>query len=413
MTEGVVVPASDYLDCLLEGYQNAETVYSQAVSDVVVAEIRRDKAKQAKDLALQRFEEAHKQYGGSSTISIVEKKLQKTTAKSERTTPPKSSTSYMPSHHRAKYINAAQKLAGKLKNVTKEKDYFPPPDVSHSSSTSVALSATSAAIPNTTSMSHPVRIGNTKPPVDITNQQSSLGTKKPPLPKLFFKTNNKNSRSSLKDTTNNRTATKKTSSNMCNDKTETGNRAAVRNKKRTSRIVPAPLDQLQGNPCNVLGICKGRTRDWFQAHFDGCENNLGLVRHFYKASFGTQTNVKTKQVKVYSIVLDDNWNDFVSTTSDVQEIYIGNSPKIVKALVKQQPCQKEPIAIFFAPKKKSRGGTTANTLHYGGHWKIIPGSGSTHTSNPPQEVKGRERHCLVKFEFVGINQQIIEVMNQE
>ena len=43
------IPPSDYINALLTGYQYAEKVYSQAVSDVIAAEVRRDEAKKIRD----------------------------------------------------------------------------------------------------------------------------------------------------------------------------------------------------------------------------------------------------------------------------------------------------------------------------------------------------------------------------
>ena len=61
------ISASEYLNSLLAAYQTAEKHYSQAVTDLVAAEIRRDEAKTAKEEALIRLENARAKYGGTSS----------------------------------------------------------------------------------------------------------------------------------------------------------------------------------------------------------------------------------------------------------------------------------------------------------------------------------------------------------
>jgi len=123
------------------------------------------------------------------------------------------------------------------------------------------------------------------------------------------------------------------------------------------------------------------------------------------------TNEKTKEISVHTIVLNDEWNELVTDTSEIQEMYIGKSSdpnakpssrdRAALALVK--PPQREPIALFFAPKK-AQG---SNDIHYGGHWKVVDGK----MLAPPRAVKGQLRQCLVKFQFVGVSQAIVNALN--
>jgi hypothetical protein len=181
-------------------------------------------------------------------------------------------------------------------------------------------------------------------------------------------------------------------------------------KRKPSRISAGPFVPLDTHK-EVYEICKGRSREWFDEHLD-CEN-LGLVKKFYQASFGTKTNEKTKKVSVATIVLSDDWNDLVSNTSDLQEMYIGKNTapganptlrdRAAEALV--APPQKEPVALFFAPKI-SKG---TSDIYYGGHWKIVDGK----MLSPPRSVKGQLRQCLAKFEFVGIDQAIVDAIDKD
>ena len=159
----------------------------------------------------------------------------------------------------------------------------------------------------------------------------------------------------------------------------------------------------------VLEICKGRTCDWYEANLDS--SNFGLVKRFYQAALGTKTSATTNRVYISSILLNDEWNDLVGKTSQVQELYLGTSSspdgketlrdRAARALV--QPPQKEPLAIFFAPKNKLQ----TENVYYGGHWKVIAG----HMLEPPQIVKGQPRQCLVKFVFSGVNMDLVKAIN--
>ncbi|CAJ1961063.1 unnamed protein product [Cylindrotheca closterium] len=159
----------------------------------------------------------------------------------------------------------------------------------------------------------------------------------------------------------------------------------------------------------VLAICQGRSREWYEANFDA--ESLGLAKRFYQAALGTKTHATTNQVHISSVLLNDEWNKMATTTSEVQELYIGVSntsdgketlrDRAARALV--QPRQQEPVAIFFAPKK------TRNTedVYYGGHWKVVAGK----MLEPPRVVKGMPRQCLVSFVFCGVDPNIVKAVN--
>lgn len=161
----------------------------------------------------------------------------------------------------------------------------------------------------------------------------------------------------------------------------------------------------------VLDICKGRSREWYEANLDS--ESLGLVKTFYKAALGTKTKKNTDHILVSSVLLNDEWNDIVKTTGQVQELYIGTSAhsedgktslrdRAARALI--QPPQKDSLAIFFAPKNNL--GT--DNVYYGGHWKVVAGN----MFEPPQVVKGHPRQCLVKFMFTGIDPDIVKAINE-
>eukprot|EP00339_Tiarina_fusa_P027502 CAMPEP_0117033486 /NCGR_PEP_ID=MMETSP0472-20121206/23919_1 /TAXON_ID=693140 ORGANISM="Tiarina fusus, Strain LIS" /NCGR_SAMPLE_ID=MMETSP0472 /ASSEMBLY_ACC=CAM_ASM_000603 /LENGTH=315 /DNA_ID=CAMNT_0004742409 /DNA_START=56 /DNA_END=999 /DNA_ORIENTATION=- len=311
------ISASEYLNSLLVSYQNAEKVYSQAVSDLVAAEIRRDEAKQAKDEAFDRLEEARGRYGADN-----QDQNQSQTSSPRGNPPPKMSADSFKKKGVAKNHSFQKKGPGRTNSFRK------------------GNANTSVAPP--------------PPPVPST---PNLGSKK--APKIFSKSS--------------------------------ASQDGAAPKRKPSNIAAGPFQPLPA-PTSVLEICKGRSRDWFDSNFD-CES-VGLVRKFYQASFGTKTHEKTKKVSVFTIVLNDDWNDLVSNTSEVQEMYIGKNPspngkpnlrdRAAEALVK--PPQREPVALFFAPKN-SRG---TSDIFYGGHWKVVDGKMLV----PPRAVKGQDRQCL-------------------
>lgn len=179
-------------------------------------------------------------------------------------------------------------------------------------------------------------------------------------------------------------------------------------RRASSGAVPLllALDEIK----SVLTISQGRNRDWFDKNFD-CEAH-GIVKKFYQATFSTKTSEKTKKVTVKTIVLNDEWNDLVTDTSQIQEMYIGKSPdndvkptfrdRAAEALV--NPPQQDPIALFFAPKHS----LNTNEIYYGGHWKVVDGE----MLQPPRLVKGQLQQCLARFAFVGIDRHIVEAINK-
>jgi len=158
----------------------------------------------------------------------------------------------------------------------------------------------------------------------------------------------------------------------------------------------------------LLEIATGRTAEWMQQNLN-CDR-LGLVKNFFHASFGTRTSDKTQKVRVFTLVINDESNDIVSTCGEVMDFYIssGNNPskpslrdRAAEALV--TPPQKEPVAMFAAPKSSLQ----TSDIYYIGHWKVIDGE----RLNPPKMVKGQPKQTLVKFQFVGVNPALIQAMN--
>mmetsp|Transcript_9491 Transcript_9491/g.17296 ORF Transcript_9491/g.17296 Transcript_9491/m.17296 type:complete len:153 (+) Transcript_9491:2-460(+) len=149
-------------------------------------------------------------------------------------------------------------------------------------------------------------------------------------------------------------------------------------------------------------------------------DRVGLVRRFYQASFGTKTNQETKQLSVSTILLKDDSNDLVQSTSDIQVMYIDKSTKSTApdgTAAKSQPSlrgqaaqalatpQQEPVALFFVPVKS----TGTNNIYYGGHWKVVHGE----MIDPPKTIRGRPRQCRLSFEFVGVDQSIVQAINED
>jgi hypothetical protein len=90
----------------------------------------------------------------------------------------------------------------------------------------------------------------------------------------------------------------------------------------------------------------------------------------------------------------------VSSNSDGKETL---RDRAARALV--QPPQKEPLAIFFAPKNEL--GT--DDVYYGGHWKVVAGN----MFEPPRVMKGTPRQCLVKLVFSGVDPEIVKAVNAD
>eukprot|EP00934_Nitzschia_sp_Nitz4_P007022 Nitzschia sp. Nitz4//scaffold48_size128905//118304//119320//NITZ4_003621-RA/size128905-processed-gene-0.125-mRNA-1//-1//CDS//3329553045//7012//frame0 len=333
------ISASEYLNSLLVAYQNAERTHSQAVADVVAAEIRRDEAQKAKDDALARLEEARTKYSSQSSKPADTGKQPIQRKKSGEQGRKKTLTRHS---------------SGKASNVPRKGDE----SKTHDSPAMEASKA--AAVPG-------------PPPLESKSSTIVLspraGSKK--APKIF----------------------------------STGGKASIRTSSIAGVLVPLNV------PRNVLEIAKGRSREWYGRNFD-CQV-LGVVKKFYLGAFGTKTNEQNKKVTVQTIVLNDEWNDLVSETNQIQELYIGSSTdkdakvtmrdKAAEALV--NPPQKDPVALFFAPKNA----TGSSDIFYGGHWQVVDGK----MLHPPRSVKGQPRQCLAKFQFVGINEAIVETLNRD
>jgi hypothetical protein len=341
------IPASEYINSLLTAYQYAEKIYSQAVSDVVAAEIRRDEAKKARDELFVRLENAREKYTSDGTSP---------NNTSPNDTPPR--------EHVRKNSDGGgrRKLTpqnqSKRKITIRETIEKTMPAEAPRTPTSTEEKVEESPLASTTNISPDILLSPT------------AGSKK--APRIFLSPG-----------------------------------SAGTPRKRASRFVTL-MPLVDAKP--VLDIAPGRTREWYEKNFD-CDS-CGLVKKFYLAAFGTKTNEKTQTVTVRTVVLNDEWNELATDTSQIQEMYIGKSKekdgkpnprdKAAEALV--SPPQKEPIAIFFAPKKSQ----DTSLVFYGGHWKVIDGE----MLNPPRAVKGQTRQWLVKFAFVGVDRLILEALKE-
>lgn len=339
------ISASEYLNSLLLAYQSAQKVHGQAVADVVAAEIRRDEAQKAMEEALSRLEAAREKYSsngsGSNGAGGITTPVQGIQRKKSGDQGRKKNVSRQPSK---RAVNKSDSFAKKGGGTKKTQDI---PTLDKESGQS--------EVPMPPS-----------PPVDSTSSIRMRRTNSKRAPKIF-----------------------------------TGQ------GQHSKAGVLTPLS----DATNVLEIAKGRTRDWYDKNFD-CEV-AGLVKRFYRGAFGTKMHEKTSKVTVKTIVLSDEWNDLVNDTSQIQEMYIGTNPekdskptmrdRAAEALV--APPQKEPIALFFAPRN-SNGSTE---IFYGGHWTVVDGK----MLNPPRAVKGQPRQCLAKFAFAGVDASLVEALNKD
>jgi len=330
------ISASEYLNSLLQAYQSAEKIYTQAVSDLVAAEIRRDEASTARDEALQRLEEARAKYGPGNKAANGEQKLNKSNSFSRRKGGPGKSSSF-----KKKALRQSRSFDRTPRKGESNPPSPPKPPLSRSPSfDDKNRETTKSPIQRSLSDSERglepgVTAGNTNGTNEILLSPRA-GSKK--APKIFRNGNHKSEEAP---------------------------------KRKSAKLVVGPLAPLD-TPFKICDITKGRSRNWMQKNID-CVS-LGLVKKFYQAAFGLVTNEKTKEISVHTIVLNDEWNELVTDTSEIQEMYIGKSSdpnakpssrdRAALALVK--PPQREPIALFFAPKK-AQG---SNDIHYGGHWKV-------------------------------------------
>ena len=115
------------------------------------------------------------------------------------------------------------------------------------------------------------------------------------------------------------------------------------------------------------------------------------------------------------MVLSDEWNDLAANTTEIQEVYIGQNhhtnsypkpslrDKAAEALV--MPPQKEPFAIFLAPKNSKR----TSEIYYVGHWQVQDGK----MLSPPVSKKGQMMQALAKLTFAGIDKRIVDAINED
>ena len=262
---------------------------------------------------------------------------------------------------------------------------------SNSSSNNLSVPALTPPSPRTTNPK--INIGRPQPPKRSKSKDGGAGSRPGP-PK---RTNSKGA---------GRKTPKRTNSKKKENKMESVRNLMVRKSVRMlGNLVQSDLDR------PIFDVCTGRSREWYEEHVN-CES-LGLVKQFYQASFGTKTNGKTQKVHVFTMVLNDEWNDLVTRTTEIQDVYIGKNTsenakpslrdRAAQALV--SPMQAEPIALFFAPKKSKGSGD----IYYVGHWKVIDGK----MLAPPRPVKGQMRQCLVRLKFVGLNQDIVDAISKE
>ncbi len=346
------IPVSEYIESLLIAYQNAEKIYNLAVSDVIAAERRRDEAEKCKEDARTRLELARQKY---TTPSGETPSPENPVTTSSR--PPRGVT-------RKTSQNNGKKKQVRRQPIKKA--------IAESESTRTSPVENIQNIPM--NVEEKIEISPVAKRLSITSPQIILsptaGHSK--APKIFL-TNPESPR-----------------------------------RRSSNRIVPL-LSIEDTKP--IFEIAKGRSREWYDKNFD-CEAS-GLVKKFYQAAFGTKTNEKTQKVTVRTIVLNDEWNDLVKDTSEMQLMYIGKSAeqdskptlrdRAADALV--NPPQQDPVALFFAPKNL----LNTNEIYYGGHWKVVDGK----MLHPPRAVKGQLRQCLAKFVFVGVDRQIVEAINKE
>jgi hypothetical protein len=366
------VSASEYLQSHLLAFQNAEKIYSQSVSDVVAAEIRRDEARKQKDEAYSRLEEAREKYADGS---LDQQQKHEPTDNGEKKRVGKSSSFQV-----RRSPNKSASFGGKG------------PQKSNSGNS--GRKSNGSNLPSDgTALNHGPQNGSPRKLSDPLHNNDE--DQKQPHVILSPRAGSKKAPSIFRQ----------------NGRSSPNGRQVKRPSLGTGVLEPL------SSPSSVLELSKGRTREWLGSHLD-CDR-LGLVRKFYQASFGTKTNQETKIMSVSSIVLNDEWNELVKLTSDIQELYIGKSnnnsmntnkgapqtslrDKAASALIAPQ---KEPIALFFAPKKSA--GTS--DLFYAGHWRVIDGQ----MLDPPRIVKGQPRQSLVKFEFVGVDNAVVQALNEE
>jgi hypothetical protein len=355
------VPASEYINSLLAFYQTAEKILRQAEADVVFAKKRREEARNIKDEAVARLEEAKRKYDignftlpdQSPSLNEVSKRLVKRTVHHHGRS--KSSSSHSGDGYKSDDPSAS------VGNAPLQQDR-------RSAKGSKLLNMNSNADDLSSPLVSPLM-------QDYNSKRRIRSFKMPKSQKLLSPSGHRS--------------------------TSIGASISKRSLMITAKDLVSP----------VLDICKGRSREWYEENLD-CES-LGLVKRFYQAALGTKTHAASNQIYISSVLLNDEWNDLATNTSEVQELYIGVSTnsdgketlrdRAARALV--QPPQKEPLAIFFAPKNEL--GT--DNVYYGGHWKVVAGN----MFEPPLVMKGEPRQCLVKLVFSGVDPEIVKAVNAD
>jgi hypothetical protein len=359
------VTSSEYLNSLLVAYQYAEKVYGQSVTDVVTAEIRRDEALNAKNDAFKRLEEARSRFKGGGANG---------NGKSNSSSPPRQLLPPLP------------QSTGQAPAPTTKVPLTPP--VSRKSLTATSGSVSKIQAPLTAPAAREMLSSRMGDP--------QMGHIKSPLtPQVAGrKSTARHSVAVMSGSTSNDAQLDKQA-----------------HRTRTSRIMRAIEFGKVEPHISVFDICKGRTPEWLEENLDS--DALGLVKKFAQASFGTKTFEKTKKVKVYTILLNDEWNELVRVTESIQEMYIGSNTnphakptlrdRAAEALV--SPPRQDPIALFLSPKQEK--GTS--DVFYAGHWTVMDGK----MLDPPRMVRGQMRQALVKLTFVGVDQSLVDAINQD
>jgi hypothetical protein len=441
------VPASEYINSLLAFYQTAEKIVRQAEADVVFAKKRREEARNIKDEAVARLEEAQKKYDignftlpdRSPSLNEVSKRLVKRTV-----------------HHQGRRKSSS---GGSREKSSHSGDGYksddPSASVGYSTLQQDRRLAKGTKLPNMNSNADDLSTPVASPLMQDSNSKHRSRPSKVPKPQKLVSPSGRRSTSidgyqsddpsasvrhaPLQQDRRSAKGSKLPNMNSNADDLSTPVSSPLMqdsNSKHRSRPSKVPKPQKLVSPSGrrstsvgaaiskrslmipardlvspVLDICKGRSREWYEENLD-CES-LGLVKRFYQAALGTKTHAATNQIYISSVLLNDEWNDLATNTSEVQELYIGVSSnsdgketlrdRAARALV--QPPQKEPLAIFFAPKNEL--GT--DDVYYGGHWKVVAGN----MFEPPRVMKGTPRQCLVKLVFSGVDPEIVKAVNAD
>ncbi|KAL3941514.1 MAG: hypothetical protein SGBAC_004132 [Bacillariaceae sp.] len=426
------VPAREHLKTLIEFYHAIEKLHREAEADVVFAKKRRDEARTMKTEAWDRLAEARNKYDITDldfpvTSPIPQREssrrlIKKAVIRKSSLRPQEGETSPYPPPpaddegnlsedvspsrrdplHKETEVNHKLKKLEPIPNFVEQGSGTPgTPQNSRKSKmdpfpNSVEQGLSTPGNPQRPRQSKMVPIHDSAGRGSGTpgTPQRTRKSKMVPIPKLA-----EQGLSTPGTPQRSRKSTKKLVGSPAGRKSTLGNSMHRKTIPLDSKDIDLP----------ILSICKGRSRDWYEANLDS--ESLGLAKRFYHAALGTKTRASTNQVHISSVLLNDEWNAMATNTSEVQELYIGVSntsdgketlrDRAARALV--QPPQREPVAIFFAPKK------TRNTddVYYGGHWRVVAGS----MLEPPHVINGMPRQCLAKFIFCGVNPDIVKAVN--